>query len=201
MPLLDWIDETAKEIGAVNTILVRDDQLLGYNTDASGLIAPLINRIGVIRDARCAVIGAGGAARAALWALINEGGMVELFARNRDRAAITAKDFGVPCHQLAGSDFAGFDIVINATPLGMSGADQEVTPAKTAQLHGVRLAYDLVYNPIETRFLRDTRAAGCDTLTGIEMLIAQGAEQFRLWTGQFPDANVMRARALRGLVQ
>jgi len=64
----------------------------------------------------------------------------------------------------------------------------------------VRLAYDLVYNPIETVFLREARAAGCDTLTGIEMLIAQGAEQFRLWTGQFPDVDVMR-RALRSLVQ
>ena len=201
MPLLDWIDETAREIGAVNTILVRDEQLLGYNTDAFGLMAPLNNRIGPIRDARCAVIGAGGAARAALWALINEGGMAELFARNVDRAAITANDFGVPCHQLSGADFAGFDVVINATPLGMSGATREVTPATAAQLRGVRLAYDLVYNPIETMFLREARAAGCDTLTGIEMLIAQGAEQFRLWTGQFPDANVMRARALRSLVQ
>jgi 3-dehydroquinate dehydratase/shikimate dehydrogenase len=201
MPLLDWIDETAKEIGAVNTILVRDEQLLGYNTDPSGLMTPLINRFGAIRDARCAVIGAGGAARAALWALINKGGEVELFARNLDRATTTAKDFGVPCHQLSGADLAEFDIVINATPLGMSGAYQEVTPATTAQLRGVRLAYDLVYNPIETLFLREARAAGCDTLNGIEMLIAQGAEQFRLWTGQFPDANVMRARALRSLVQ
>jgi len=200
MPSLDWIDETAAKIGAVNTILVRDEQLLGYNTDASGLMAPLLNRFGAIRDARCAVIGAGGAARAALWALIHEGGMVELFARNADRGTITAKDFGVPCRQLAGADFAGFDIVINTTPLGMSGASQEMTPATTAQLHGVRLAYDLVYNPIETVFLREARAAGCDTLTGIEMLIAQGAEQFRLWTGQFPDVDVMR-RALRSLVQ
>jgi 3-dehydroquinate dehydratase / shikimate dehydrogenase len=201
MPLLDWVDETAREIGAVNTILVRDEQLLGYNTDAFGLMAPLINRIGAIRDARCAVIGAGGAARAALWALINEGATVELFARNLDRAAITAKDFGVRCRQLAGADFDGFDIVINTTPLGMSGAYQEMTPATTAQLRGVRLAYDLVYNPIETVFLREARAAGCDTLTGIEMLIAQGAEQFRLWTGQLPDTNVMRAWALRSLVQ
>jgi 3-dehydroquinate dehydratase/shikimate dehydrogenase len=196
MPLLDWIDETAKEIGAVNTILVRDEQLLGYNTDAPGLIAPLIKQFGAIRDTRCAVIGAGGAARAALWALINEGGMVELFARNLDRGTITAKDFEVPCHQLSGADFAGFDIVINATPLGMSGASQEMTPATTAQLHGVRLAYDLVYNPIETLFLREARAAGCDTLTGIEMLIAQGAEQLRLWTGKNCDTEIMHVAAL-----
>lgn len=193
MPLLDWIDPIARQIGAVNTIVVREDRLLGHNTDAAGLIAPLLNRFGVVRDARCAVIGAGGAARAALWALINEGANVELFARNVDRGAIMAEDFKVPCHQLSAAEFAGFDIVINATPLGMYGATQEMTPAMAAQLHGVRLAYDLVYNPIETVFLREAGAAGCDTLTGIEMLIAQGAEQFRLWTGREPDTEVMRA--------
>jgi 3-dehydroquinate dehydratase/shikimate dehydrogenase len=195
MPLLDWIDPTAKQIGAVNTIAVHDDRLLGYNTDAQGFIAPLLNRFGRVSDARCAVIGAGGAARSALWALTNEGASVELFARDVQRAAIAAKDFGVPCHQLSKADFAGFDIVVNATPLGMSGATQEMTPATTAQLRGVRLAYDLVYNPIETMFLREARAGGCDTLTGIEMLIAQGAEQFRLWTGKEPDTDVMRAAA------
>jgi 3-dehydroquinate dehydratase/shikimate dehydrogenase len=196
MPLLDWIDETAKEIGAVNTIIVRDDQLHGYNTDGSGFIAPLLNRFGSVRYVRCAVIGAGGAARAACWALIKEGASVDLFARNVDRAATTANDSGVPCRELSEADFTGFDIVINATPLGMSGATRGMTPATAAQLQGVRLAYDLVYNPIETVFLREARAAGCDTLTGIEMLIAQAAEQFRLWTGKEPDLEVMRDAAL-----
>lgn len=195
MPLLDWIDETAEEIGAVNTILVRDEQLLGYNTDATGFMAPLLDRLGSVRNARCAVIGAGGAARAALWALVNKGANVELYARNLKRATITAKDFDISCHQLSEVDFAGFDIVVNATPLGMSGATQEMTPATAAQLREVRLAYDLVYNPIETVFLREARAAGCDTLTGLEMLIAQGAEQFRLWTGKEPDTEIMRAAA------
>ncbi len=195
-PLLDWVDETAKQIGAVNTIVVRGEQLQGYNTDASGFMAPLLNRFGPLANARCAVIGAGGAARAALWALVNEDASVALFARNMDRAAITAKDFDVSCHQLSGADFAGFEIVVNATSLGMFGATQEMTPVAAAQLRGVRLAYDLVYNPIETVFLREAHAAGCDTLTGIEMLIAQGAEQFRLWTGKEPDTEVMRAAAL-----
>jgi 3-dehydroquinate dehydratase / shikimate dehydrogenase len=191
MPLLDWIDETAQRIGAVNTIVVRDEQLLGYNTDASGFVSPLLKRFGPVRGARCAVIGAGGAARAALWALISEGASVELFARNLERAAITAKDFDVPCSQLSEAGFSGFDIVVNATPLGMSGVNQELTPATAVQLQGVRLAYDLVYNPIETMFLREARAAGCDTLTGIEMLIAQGAAQFQLWTNLEPPEDAM----------
>jgi shikimate 5-dehydrogenase len=78
----------------------------------------------------------------------------------------------------------------------MSGANQNLSPVTGSQLHGVRLAYDLVYNPIETVFLREAGAAGCDTLNGLEMLLAQAAEQFRLWTGKEPDMEVMRAAAL-----
>jgi 3-dehydroquinate dehydratase / shikimate dehydrogenase len=199
MPLLDWIDPIAQEIGAVNTIVVRDERLLGYNTDATGFMAPLLNRFGPVRSARCAVIGAGGAARAALWSLANEGASAALFARNVEPAAAAAQDFGVPCYSLSQADLDGFDIVVNATPLGMADATQDMTPVTAGQLQGVRLAYDLVYNPIETVFLREARAAGCDTLTGIEMLLAQGAEQFKLWTGKEPDTDVMRAAALSRL--
>ena len=195
MPWLDWIDPIASQIGAVNTIAIKDERLLGYNTDAQGFLVPLRDRFGPLRNARCALIGAGGAARAALWALIKEGANVDLFARDVERAAETAADFGVPCHQLSRADLAGFDIVVNSTPLGMSGANENLTPVTGAQLHGVRLAYDLVYNPIETVFLREAGAAGCDTLNGLEMLLAQAAEQFRLWTGKEPDTEVMRAAA------
>ena len=106
-----------------------------------------------------------------------------------ERAAITAKDFGVACHQLSGAEFAEFDIVINATPLGMCGASQDETPATADQLRGVRLAYDLVYNPLETQFMREAREAGCETVGGLEMLIGQAVEQFRLWTGKEPDVE------------
>lgn len=199
MPWLDWIDPIAEQIGAVNTIVVRDDRLLGYNTDALGFMSPLLNQFGPIKNARCAVIGAGGAARAALWSLINEGANVSLFARNVERAADTAAEFDVPSQPLSQAEFAGFDIVVNTTPLGTSGANQDLTPATAAQLRGVRLAYDLVYNPVETVFLREARVAGCDTLNGIEMLLAQGIQQFRLWTGEEPDTEVMRTAAMSAL--
>jgi shikimate 5-dehydrogenase len=78
----------------------------------------------------------------------------------------------------------------------MAGAYQELTPVTTAQLRGVRLAYDLVYNPLETLFLREARAAGCEVLGGLDMLIAQASAQFKLWTGKGPDTEVMRAAAL-----
>ena len=197
---LDWIEPAAREIGAVNTIVIQDSELHGYNTDAPGFISPLRNKFGSLTKTRCAIIGAGGGSRAALWALRNEGARVELFVRNVAATKSMAEEFGVECYPLAGATFHGFDVVINATPLGTRGAQQDGTPATAEQLRNVRLAYDLVYNPGETRFLREARAAGCETLGGIEMLIAQAVEQFKLWTGQAPDVQVMRAAATRALV-
>jgi 3-dehydroquinate dehydratase/shikimate dehydrogenase len=199
MSCLDWTDQAAKEIGAVNTVVVKDNELHGYNTDAPGFIGPLRATFGSLKGARCALIGAGGGARAALWALRNGGADVTLFVRDPDKGKPVANDFGVDCRQLAGAQFGQFEIVINATPLGTRVEYAEQTPATVAQLGGVRLAYDLVYNPIETRFLREARTAGCATLSGLEMLIAQAVEQFKLWTGHDPNAEIMRAAARRVL--
>jgi shikimate 5-dehydrogenase len=98
---------------------------------------------------------------------------------------------------LEGASFAGFDLVVNATPLGMVGQFETETPVAAQQMRGARLAYDLVYNPVETRFLREARAAGCETIGGLAMLVAQAAEQFRLWTGALPPLGVMLEAAER----
>jgi shikimate dehydrogenase len=95
--------------------------------------------------------------------------------------------------------FEGFDLVINATPLGTSGAQETETPAIAAQLVGARLAYDLVYNPEETRFLREAGEAGCELIGGLEMLVSQAGEQFRLWTGAEAPLEVMRDAAMKVL--
>jgi 3-dehydroquinate dehydratase/shikimate dehydrogenase len=197
MQQLDWIDPVCREIGACNTVVARGDQLLGYNTDAAGFIAPLRDALGTIRDARCAVVGAGGAARACLWALKHEGADVTVFARDKSTAEFLAKTFGVNAEQFPAPDFAGFDVVINATPLGTLGEREHETVATAEQLRGVRLAYDLVYNPFETKFLREARNAECQVLGGLEMLLAQAFEQFRLWTGEAVPVEVMRAAARR----
>lgn len=196
---LDWIEESAREIGAVNTIVVEEEQLRGYNTDAAGLMMPLRERGLSLRDARCAVIGAGGAARSALWALQQEGARVTLFARDVEKARPVAEKFGADCELLDEASFSGFEVVINATPLGTLGEREDETPALSSQLRGARLAYDLVYKPQETRFLREARAAGCEHLNGLQMLVAQAAEQFRLWTGQPAPLDVMMEAALRKL--
>lgn len=184
MEYLDWIEPDAKEIGAVNTVVIEKDRLLGYNTDATGFIEPLRRRIRPLKGRQVAIIGAGGAARAATWALEREGAKVTLFARDVSKA-------NVPCEPLSSASFNGYDLVVNATP---------AAPATQDQLRGAHWVYDLVYNPIETRLRKEAREAGCQTLGGLEMLIAQAKMQFELWTGTKPFKSVMFESALAELL-
>ncbi|MFN2455567.1 MAG: shikimate dehydrogenase [Pyrinomonadaceae bacterium] len=199
MPHLDWIEPVAREIGAVNTIVVARDELHGYNTDAAAFLAPLKNRVSDLHNARCAILGAGGAARSALWSLKQACANVTLFARNQTRAGELAEKFDARCEQLADADLCGFDVVINTTPLGTRGTLENETPALANQLHGARLVYDLVYNPFETRFLREARIAGCEVIGGLSMLVHQAAAQFELWTNADAPFDVMREAAERKL--
>ena len=186
MQCLDWIEPDAKDIGAVNTVVVENDRLLGYNTDAAGFIDPLLNRLGSLADRKVAIIGAGGAARAAIWALQKQEAMVTVFARDITKA----RSFDVQCKPLASASFNGYDLVVNATP---------ESPATAEQLSGARWVYDLVYNPIETQLLQEARRAGCQTLGGLEMLVAQAKIQFELWTGKKASTSVMYNAAAVGL--
>lgn len=200
MDQLDWIDPQAQEIGAVNTIIVEDDRLLGYNTDAAGFIAPLLQRFGSLAERQVAIIGAGGAARAAIWSLQQQQARVTLFARDTVKAGPLAKSFDVSCQLLSAATFAGYDVVINATPLG-SGEHVNQSPVTPEQLRGARCVYDLIYNPIETKLLRAAREVGCQTLGGLEMLVAQATIQFELWTGKKAPAEVMYDAASRALCE
>ena len=199
MELLDHLEPPAREIGAVNTIVVVDDRLDGYNTDAEAFLAPLKNRNHRLSGARCALVGAGGAALSALWALRKERAQVTMFARNVDAARPLAEKFGAVCESVANASFADFDLVINATPLGTRGQHEDETPARAVQLRGALCAYDLVYNPPETLFIREAREAGCEIIGGLEMLVAQAAEQFKLWTGEDAPLDVMNDAAVRAL--
>ncbi len=194
---LDAIDAAARDTGAVNTIVIEGGALHGYNTDAAAVIAPLAGRID-LKAARVAVIGAGGAARAALWSLREQGARTTVFARNMERARPVCTQFDAALAPLDGARFDGFDLVINATPLGTwtaDGAHERQTPARAEQLRGARLAYDLVYNPARTAFMREAEAAGCEATGGLAMLIGQAAMQYRLWTGDDAPVEVMRRAA------
>jgi 3-dehydroquinate dehydratase/shikimate dehydrogenase len=194
MPHLDRLEETARAVGAVNTVVIEGDEMRGYNTDAAAAVKPLDGLID-LTGARAAVIGAGGAARALLWSLRECGARATVFARDPKRASETATDFGADVAALDGASFGGFDLVVNATPLGTRGERENETPATAPQLRGARIGYDLVYNPRETRFLREAREAGCEIIGGLQMLVAQAAEQFKLWTGEDAPLGVMQAAA------
>lgn len=191
---LDWVEPLAAEMGAVNTVVVEGDELRGYNTDARAALAPLEGLI-ELKGARVAVVGAGGAARALLWGLRSRGARATVFARDTERARATAEAFGADIEHSESASFEGFDLVVNATPLGTRGASEGSTPATAEQLRGARLVYDLVYNPERTRFIKEAQAAGCETLGGLPMLVAQAAAQFELWTGEAAPAEVMLAAA------
>jgi 3-dehydroquinate dehydratase / shikimate dehydrogenase len=191
---LDWVEKDAREIGAVNTVVVEGDELRGYNTDAAAAVKPLDGLLN-LRGSRVAIIGAGGAARALLWSLREARAHATVFARDVERARATARDFGAETARIEGAGFDGFDAVVNATPLGTRGEREDETPATVSQLRGARVAYDLVYNPRETRFLREADAAGCATVGGLAMLVAQAAVQFKLWTGTDAPLQVMREAA------
>ena len=186
MECLDWIEPDAKKMGAVNTIVVEKDRLLGYNTDAAGFVEPLLKHVGSLENRQVAVIGAGGAARAAIWALQKENANVTVFARDINKAKL----LNVPGVLLSSASFSGYDVVVNATP---------ESPATAEQLQGAHWVYDLVYNPIETQFIKEARKAGCETLGGLEMLVAQAKIQFELWTGKTASTSVMYNAALQDL--
>jgi len=196
---LDWIEPGAREMGAVNTVVVADDRLCGYNTDASAFLSPLQERMGSLNGKRVAIIGAGGAASAALYGLKQENASVTLFARNMQRAKQLAGRWSIASRELQGAVFGEFDMVVNATPLGTKGPLESETPVLAQQFGGARLAYELVYNPRVTQFLREAKKAGCETLDGLPMLLAQAAQQSELWTGLKPNGEIMRTAAITAL--
>lgn len=200
MKFVDNIDKAAEEIGAVNTIKIVDRKLFATNTDAKGFIDPLVERLGDLTNGRVAVVGAGGAARACVWALKQQNADVTIFARNISKARNFTDEFGVNISEFNNdknsSNFHGFDIVVNTTPLGTRGANEKLTIASADGLRDVKLAYDLTYNPAGTLFLAEAEKAGAATLGGLEMLVAQGIEQHRFWYDGDPDKDTMK----RGIV-
>ena len=202
IPYLDAIDEIAQKIGAVNTVKIEGGKFYGYNTDAQGFIEPLKNVYGDLTGARVAVFGAGGAARACIYSLQQEDATVTLVARNERSGHGLSDEFGIEYRQppsdkqpLAGD----FDIIVNATPLGTAGQFVKFAILESVQLEGIKLVYDLVYNPAETTLIREAEAAGVPTIGGIEMLIAQGAKQFEIWTGTAAALDAMRAAVQKRL--
>ncbi|HYN07898.1 MAG TPA: type I 3-dehydroquinate dehydratase [Vicinamibacterales bacterium] len=182
-------DEMVGWIGALNTLKRGDRGWQGRNFDVAGFLTPLDRRSSKLRGARAVVLGAGGAARAAVWALKTHGARVEVAARRPDEATRLAQEFRVGVAPWPPAP--GWDVLINATPVG-TWPNLDQSPLDRASLQG-GLVYDLVYNPLETELMKQARAAGIETIGGLEMLVAQACRQLDWWTGHdAPTAAVER---------
>lgn len=192
--VLEWLDgvsEAAALAGAANTIYGRDGGYYGENTDVAGFLAPLdeVN----FQKTDALLLGAGGAARAAAAGLKLRGFSNCRVASPGDKSQyLLAERFGFEPVKWKDRYARAATLVINATPLGMVGPDVSLTPYDFSRAHGAEggYAYDLVYNPLETVFLKSARAAGRKIISGLEMFYEQAAAQFRLWTGKEFPANI-----------
>ena len=194
-PLGVTIDERGAAVGAVNTLSRLDGRWSATNFDVDGFLAPLRGRGVVLRGSRAVVLGAGGAARAAVWALTREGARVEVSARQSGEATTLAAGFGASVG--AWPPAPGWDLLVNATPVG-TWPVVDAAPIPRAAVSG-RVAYDLVYHPRRTQLLTWAGETGAATIEGLDMLVAQAALQFEHWTRQPAPREVMRDAAERFL--
>ncbi len=211
LPFLDAITEEAREVGAVNTVHCLDGRLLGDNTDGRGFYEPL-REMGVsLQGRQVVVLGAGGAARSVVFRLLREGANVVLTNRTPERAERLAQDaasagYGAQMRVVGGSEagelgnaIAGAELLVHTTRVGMHPVTDALPLVPLEAFHPNLLVYDLVYNPVETRLIQEARRRGCRTLTGVKMLVYQGAAAFERWTGVWPPTDVMEAAVLEGL--
>jgi len=191
LPHLQKTDPLSEKIGACNTVVrSQDGKLYGFNTDVAAIVRPLEKRL-QLRNAKVLVLGAGGAARAAVFGLKDKG--AEVFILNRtiptaQKLAREAKAKVAKREQLAKSTF---DVIVNATPIGMRGSKHQSVLAPNEI--NARLVFDLVYNPIDTPLIKAAREKGLPVITGVEMFVHQGARQFEIWTGKpAPEEEMLR---------
>lgn len=185
---LDWVDPLAARIGACNTIAVQDGKWMGWNTDAAAVVEVLTKRLR-LAGSRILVLGAGGAARAAAYALRAEGAVVLVAARRDAAARRLARSVSAQVVPWENTNGLEVDAVINATPVGMAPY-ADALPIDLARLR-VRVVFEMVYYPPATRLLAEARGRGLTTISGLEMLVAQGARQFEIWTGQTAPRALM----------
>jgi 3-dehydroquinate dehydratase/shikimate dehydrogenase len=191
LPHLANMDAVTAKIGACNTLRTgADGKLYGFNTDVAGIIRPLERRMR-LKGARILVLGAGGAARAAVFGLVEQGAEVVIVNRTHEKAVALARKAKAHVLKQAALAKSRFDAIINTTPCGMTGFKQQL-PIKENELNA-QLVFDLVYTPIETPLLKLAKSRGLAVISGLEMFVQQGARQFEIWTGKpAPESEMLR---------
>jgi shikimate dehydrogenase len=208
MPMLDKLSKSAKLIGAVNTIVNQDGELIGHNTDAAGFLQGLEDEKIYLRKKVAVMLGAGGAARAIAYALLNSGvAKLWIYNRTQDKAVQLVKEFmKVGSAAVLKEEELPFiirqaDILVNTTSVGMehNGVTFDESPLPEGLLPKQGFVCDIVYRPAKTKLLLEAREANLKIQNGLPMLVYQGAEAFRLWTGQEAPAQVMMEAAKSAL--
>jgi 3-dehydroquinate dehydratase/shikimate dehydrogenase len=191
LPYLDNTDAHTAKIGACNTVVRgQDGKLYGFNTDIAGIIRPLEQRIS-LPDAKILVLGAGGAARAAVFGLKERGAEVWILNRTSAKGLKLARQAKARTIKRADLKKVAFDVIINATPIGMGNTRD--CPLKDQEIQA-KVVFDMVYDPVETHLLQVARAKGIAVIPGIEMFVQQAARQFEIWTGKpAPAGDMLRA--------
>ena len=205
IPFLDGIDELAANIGAVNTVVNENGQLIGYNTDGPGFLKGLNAFLPKIADQKVLIIGAGGAARAIYFTLAKESpNVLNIANRTIERAKELIKDcpYSVSSSAIsfdeASQSIGEYDLVIQTTLIGMS-PKIGVKPVELINIRKQTFFCDIIYNPLETQFLQEARLHGANIQNGLDMFVYQGALAFEKWTGIFPDVERMRDNVLKQL--
>ena len=195
LPHLENSDPLSQKIGACNTVLrAADGKLYGFNTDVAGIVVPLAKRM-ELKGAKVLVLGAGGSARAAVFGLRDKGAEVHILNRTPETAAKLARQAGAKVLKREALVKSQFDVIINATSVGMSGQKgaQILTAADFEKGLKPKYIFDLVYNPVDTPLLKLARSLNIPVITGVEMFVQQGARQFEIWTGKpAPEEEMLK---------
>jgi 3-dehydroquinate dehydratase/shikimate dehydrogenase len=182
LPFLDNTDSHTTKVGACNTVVrAQDGKLYGFNTDTAGIVRPLERRLSTLEGARILVIGAGGAARAAVFGLKERGAEVYILNRTTAHARKLAHQARARIMKRPDLKKMAFDVIINATPVGMGNSKE--TPLQDKEINA-RYVFDMIYDPAETRLMKLAQERGAQIIPGIEMFVHQAARQFEIWTGK-----------------
>jgi 3-dehydroquinate dehydratase / shikimate dehydrogenase len=199
IPLLNSVNETARKIGAVNTVVKEGTDWVGYNTDCSGAIAALEIDT-TLKGKNVLILGSGGTAKAIGFGVKEKGGKLTVtYNKNKERGEILAKELDCELVHARDAGTRAIDVLINCSPVGMSPNITE-SPFLKRDFKKDMVVFDSVYNPLETRLLREAKAAGCTVIPGYELFINQAARQFELWTGQPAPIDSMREVLLEKLI-
>lgn len=196
MKYLDVVDEDAGRVGAVNTVAVKDGRLSGFNTDIEGAVEAVEEKARLY-EKKVLMIGAGGVARAIGYGVLKKGAKLSIVNRTEEKGRRLAADLGCEFLRMEDVRWDAVEILINATSIGMS-PDIDRSPVESDVLKDM-VVFDTVYNPSQTRLLKEAARNGCETVSGIEMFVNQAARQFLLWTGKNCNKELMKKAVLGDL--